>query len=223
MDKIDDLNDEVDDVNDDEYITDENNADKVLSGYDKIHDENVQNLDNALETNRNYVDSADNDVIWKAQVNNAKRLLVAASKPGATAADIKAAQDAYNALTQRQQLYIDEDPYYYNLVEGVMAKEATSVEEIKIIAKSVAKKGSITVTWKIKSGDATNIDGYEIWKSTKHSKGYKKAFTTTKKSYKNTKGLKTGVRYYYKVRAYKVIDGTKYTSDWSNKARRIAK
>ena len=59
--------------------------------------------------------------------------------------------------------------------------------------------------------------------STKHSKGYKKAFTTTKKTYKNSKGLKKGSRYYYKVRAYKVIDGVKVTSDWSNKARRVAK
>ena len=53
--------------------------------------------------------------------------------------------------------------------------------------------------------------------------GYKKAFTTTKMSYKNTKGLKKGVKYYYKVRAYKVVDGKTYYSDWSNKAYRVAK
>ena len=98
---------------------------------------------------------------------------------------------------------------------------AELVKGLKITAKSTAKKGSITVKWTVK-GEA-DIDGFEVWKSTKHSKGYKKAFTTTKKTYKNSKGLKKGTRYYYKVRAYKVIDGVKVTSDWSNKARRVAK
>ena len=98
---------------------------------------------------------------------------------------------------------------------------AELVKGLKITAKSTAKKGSITVKWSV-VGEA-DIDGFEVWKSKKHSNGYKKAFTTTKKTYKNSKGLKKGTRYYYKVRAYKVIDGVKVTSDWSNKARRVAK
>ena len=52
------------------------------------------------------------------------------------------------------------------------------------------------------------------------------SFTTTdnaKRTYKNTKSLKKGTRYYYKIRAYKVVDGKTYYSDWSNKAYRIAK
>ena len=109
--------------------------------------------------------------------------------------------------------------------ETVLGLNAVSpaelVKGLKITAKSTAKKGSITVKWTVK-GEA-DIDGYEIWKSTKANKGYKKAFTTTKKTYKNSKGLKKGTRYYYKVRAYKVIDGVKVTSDWSNKANRKAK
>ena len=48
------------------------------------------------------------------------------------------------------------------------------------------------------------------------------AFTTAKKTYKNTKVTK-GTKYYYKVRAYKTVDGVKYYSDWSNKAYRVAK
>ena len=97
-----------------------------------------------------------------------------------------------------------------------------AVESLKLTAKSSAKKGSITVKWTVK-GDASAADGYQVWKSTKQSKGYKKAITTTKKSYKNTKGLKKGTRYYYKVRAYKVVDGKNVYSDWSNKAYRVAK
>ena len=104
---------------------------------------------------------------------------------------------------------------------GLNIDPADAVKGLKITARSTAKKGSITVKWTVK-GEA-DIDGYEIWKSTKANKGYKKAFTTTKKTYKNSKGLKKGTRYYYKVRAYKVIDGGKVTSDWSNKANRKAK
>ena len=37
------------------------------------------------------------------------------------------------------------------------------------------------------------------------------------------RGLKKGNRYYYKVRAYKIVDGKKITSNWSNRAQRIAK
>ncbi len=99
---------------------------------------------------------------------------------------------------------------------------AELVKGLKLTAKSTAKKGSITVTWTVK-GDASVADGFQVWKSTKQSKGYKKAFTTTKQSYKNTKGLKKGTRYYYKVRAYKVVDGKNVYSDWSNKAYRKAK
>ena len=116
---------------------------------------------------------------------------------------------------------------YQNLVGGetvlgLNEDPAAPVEALKLKASSTAKKGSITVKWTV-TGDASTVDGYEIWKSTKQSKGYKKAFTTTKTTYKNTKDLKKGTRYYYKVRAYKMVDGVKVTSDWSNKAYRKAK
>ena len=149
-------------------------------------------------------------------------------------ATVEAARKAYDAYVAEYTDY--EDPYdgyvaddfdYATLVKAEallglnQESPAKAVESLKITARSTAKKGSITVKWTVK-GEA-DIDGYEIWKSTKANKGYKKAFTTTKKTYKNSKGLKKGTRYYYKVRAYKVIDGVKVTSDWSNKANRKAK
>ena len=139
-------------------------------------------------------------------------------------AQVEAARAAYEALTLEEKAKVVETLAYKNLIDAEEAlglNAVSSVETLKITAKSTAKKGSITVKWTVK-GEA-DIDGYEIWKSTKANKGYKKAFTTTKKTYKNSKGLKKGTRYYYKVRAYKVIDGVKVTSDWSNKARRVAK
>ena len=138
--------------------------------------------------------------------------------------DIAAAKKAYDDLTGSQQRAVKAalgEAYLYKL-QLIEQANATSVKELKITARSSAKKGSITVKWTVK-GDASAADGYQVWKSTKQSKGYKKAITTTKKSYKNTKGLKKGTRYYYKVRAYKVVDGKNVYSDWSNKAYRVAK
>ena len=133
---------------------------------------------------------------------------------------MKAAMDAYKALTDRQRYEIDETAL--PLIKVIENKLGAAVKGLKLTTKSSAKKGSITVKWTVK-GDASVADGYQVWKSTKQSKGYKKAITTTKKSYKNTKGLKKGTRYYYKVRAYKVVDGKNVYSDWSNKAYRVAK
>lgn len=102
---------------------------------------------------------------------------------------------------------------------------ALSVEALKITASSKATKGAITVKWTVK-GDTSAVEGWEIWKSTKRNSGYSKAYTqvASKKTYKNTKGLKAGTRYYYKVRAIAyTADGVKVKSDWSNKAYRIAK
>ena len=70
---------------------------------------------------------------------------------------------------------------------------------------------------------ATTVADAEAAFVATYDKGYKKAFTTTKQSYKNTKCLKKGTRYYYKVIAYKVVDGKNVYSDWSNKAYRVAK
>ena len=146
--------------------------------------------------------------------------LTKAAKDGASQEEMKAAMDAYKALTDRQRYEIDETAL--PLIKVIENKLGAAVKGLKLTAKSSAKKGSITVKWTVK-GDASAADGYQVWKSTKQSKGYKKAITTTKKSYKNTKGLKKGTRYYYKVRAYKVVDGKNVYSDWSNKAYRVAK
>ena len=109
------------------------------------------------------------------------------------------------------------------MAEAVSTDKATEVLKVKITASSSATKGAITVKWTIK-GSKSACKGFQIWRSTKKNTGFKHMFTTSKYSYKNTKGLKKGVRYYYKVRAYnRTEDGKLVFSDWSNKAYRIAK
>ena len=167
-----------------------------------------------------------------------------------TAADkavVEAAKEAYaevvrlaeeNGYTEEYLKAYLENTYgpgnavYTNVLKSYLKMEAAdsqiaqlavkAVEALKITAGSTAAKGSITVKWTVK-GDTSAVEGYEIWRSTKKNSGFSKFFTTTKTTYKNTKSLKKGTRYYYKVRAIAHVDGKKITSDWSNKAYRIAK
>ena len=138
---------------------------------------------------------------------------------------MKAALDRYEQLTDRQQYYINEG-LGFSTINLLKNKLIDSVESLKVVKNhSTAGKGWIRIEWST-TGDDGAVQGYEIYKSTKKNSGYKYAFTTKNpenKWYKNTAGLKKGTRYYYKVRAIIEIDGEKYTSDWSNKAYRIAK
>ena len=63
---------------------------------------------------------------------------------------------------------------------------------------------SVTVKW----GKVTGVTGYEVYRSTSKSSGYKKVGTTTGVSFKNT-GLSSGKTYYYKVKAYKTVSSSK--------------
>lgn len=90
-------------------------------------------------------------------------------------------------------------------------------------------KKAIRITWYDKAGMEVNFDGVEVYRSLKKNKGYgKKAFYETKDGqyegyYINTKNLKEGTRYYYKVRGYVVLDGQKYFTEYSYKAFRTVK
>ena len=100
------------------------------------------------------------------------------------------------------------------------------VEATTIKAKSVLGKKSIKILWTKSKG--YRVDYYQIFRSTKRYSGYGvKPFFTTKSgdstSYTNTKSLKKGTTYYYKVRGVRVIDGKKYYTKWSTKAYRTFK
>lgn len=100
------------------------------------------------------------------------------------------------------------------IAAGVKATEITSV-------KAAASKGKVALTWKKSAG--YKVDGYQVYRSEKKSSGFTKMFTTKAKSYKNTKSLKKGTRYYYKVRGYRTVDGKTVYTNWSDTVSAVAK
>ena len=98
------------------------------------------------------------------------------------------------------------------------------VKNTTITLKSkLTKNKKILLSWTKSRG--YKVDRFEIYRSVKKNSGYgKRSFFVTKNgdvlSYLNTKNLKAGKTYYYKLRGVRVIDGKKHYTRWSNKAWR---
>ena len=109
--------------------------------------------------------------------------------------------------------------------EEMNEQEIALAKEVKLVARSQAVKTksgkkAIKITWKAKEGDLENIDGVQIFRSTKKADGtYKKVFTSKSGRYINS-SVKKGQMYYYKVRGYVRVDGKLYFTKYSTKAWR---
>lgn len=104
----------------------------------------------------------------------------------------------------------DGGTYYGDFSNTVKAVTNPKAPKIKL----KAGKGQVKVSWKKISG----ANGYEVYRSTKKSKGYKKVATIKKAStvkYTNKK-LKKNKKYYFKVRAYKIVNKKKLYSSYSS-------
>ena len=117
----------------------------------------------------------------------------------------------------------------YNEYIVLKAKCKEYISEIKIKAETKASKGSMKVSWTLPdvSDEAfAYVTGYEVYKASSKTGKYTLTYTTSnpkKFTYKNTKGLTKGKRYYYKVRSYYILEGKKIYSDFSNITYKIAK
>ena len=101
------------------------------------------------------------------------------------------------------------------------------VRNTTIRLRSTLGNGFIRLDWEKSAG--YKVDYYEVYKSTKRYSGYgTEPYFETKQGgltgwYKNTKELKKGVRYYYKVRGVREIAGETVYTKWSTKAWRLVK
>lgn len=133
--------------------------------------------------------------------------------------------DKVEVKTEKKQ----EEPKEPTKEEIIAALDSSKlVARSKLITLKNGKK-AVRVSWYDKNGKEVDFDGIEIYRSTQRYKGYGlKPFYATKDGktegyYVNTKDLKEGATYYYKVRGYVEIDGQKYYTDYSLKAIRTIK
>ena len=81
-----------------------------------------------------------------------------------------------------------------------------------------------TTKMKLTWGKCTGVTGYEIYRSTSKNGTYKKVKTITSNTNSSTiTGLKAGTKYYYKVRAYKTVDGQKIYGTFSTVLQTVTK
>ena len=100
-------------------------------------------------------------------------------------------------------------------ITTIKKKEIQIAKPSRVVKLKIKKssKRSVKISWKKQK----NASGYEVYRSTKKNKSFKK-ITTLKKAGKVTyvnKKLKKGKTYYYKVRAYKVVSGKKIYGKFS--------
>lgn len=84
--------------------------------------------------------------------------------------------------------------------------------------RTSARKRAVKVSWKRVSG----ASGYQVFRSSKKSKGYRIVKSVKKTSCVSSK-LKKGKRYYFKVRAYRKTDGKRVYGKWSKISPATAK
>ena len=116
----------------------------------------------------------------------------------------------YNYIVQAYKIIGGEKVY------GEFSKPASSSPKLAktTVKVSSASYNSNKVTWNKVSG----ASGYEVYRSNSKSGKYSKVKTITSGStlnYTNT-GLTTGTTYYYKVRAYRTVNGKKVYSSYSS-------
>lgn len=95
------------------------------------------------------------------------------------------------------------------------AKDSKAVYTLKKLSGVKVKKAKskVKVSWKNINGET----GYQIYKSTKKNKGFKLAKTVKSTKAKSaTLKVKKNKKYYYKIRAYKTVNGKKIYGPWSS-------
>ena len=98
-------------------------------------------------------------------------------------------------------------------------KNAKTVLPKTILKINNTKKNTIVLSW----NKVIGANGYTVYRSTSLNGKYTAIKNTTKLTYSNS-GLTSGKKYYYIVKAYRLVNGEKkYTPYNSNKVNKVVK
>lgn len=119
-------------------------------------------------------------------------------------------------LSYKNNYYIGTATVYINGIGDYTGEIQTTFNIVpkKVSLSSVKNNGKkkATVKWKYDN----NATGYQIYHSTKKSSGYKRVATVKRSTTsKAISKLKKGKKYYFKVRAYKIVGEKKYYGEFS--------
>ena len=155
------------------------------------------------------------DKAEQAEVDQIVKEAEAKIKEAKTEDEVKAIQK--DAETKLDKILTTEEKATIASLKEVSKRDFGT--KSKKITKKNGKK-AVKLSWAAPEG--VDVDGYEIFRSTKKNSGYgtEPYFETPKTSYTNSKGLKSGKTYYYRVRAYVEINGERHYTDYSTKASR---
>lgn len=182
------------------------------SSLDKAKIEAEKSLNAAVESSK-YDEEGQKSI--EAIIEKAKADL----KNAKTEEEIKAVIEA--AKKEIETVLTSEEKAEIAAIENIGGSGADG--RMKFIAKSKLTKRdgkrAVRISWNVPNG--MELDGFQVFRSMKKNKfGEKPYFTTKKNTYINTKNLKNGKTYYYKVRGFKEINGLTIYTDWSTKAYR---
>lgn len=156
---------------------------------------------------------ADGYYIMRATSSNGAYKVVATIKDGTETTYVNKGLQCGKTYYYRVQAYENQSGKL--VVINTTSKQKVKLLPAKASLKSVKATGTkAKITWKKQSG----VNGYVVYQSTKKNSGYKKIATikSAKKVSYTTKKLKAGKKYYYKVKAYKTVNGKKVYGNYSN-------
>lgn len=162
------------------------------------------------------------DITWKPTYNAAGYIVYRSTSKSGTYKNV----GTTTSTTFTDKGLTKGKTYYYKVAAYVTSgsKKITSaysnVASVKVSAPAPAtitakkvKSGSAKITW----GKSTGASGYEVYMATSKSGKYTKIATINKAttlSYTKS-GLKSGKTYYFKVRSYVTVNGTKVYSGYT--------